>query len=107
MIDSNKNLVNRINSCDMDKITTLIDLQGCIISLDLNDFKLKLNKNETLRDNSLSKQSMGLLNDFKLRHKNDKQKFKLTDYVHSNDLCHLQKHLNDGTSKKKSQIKVY
>lgn len=85
----------------MDKIITLIDFDGILLSLDSSNSKQNLNKNESMsnRDFSSSKQNLGLLSDFNFWHKSGKRKLKLTDYVHSNDLGHLQKHLNDGKYK--------
>lgn len=98
MIESNKN-----NNCGMDKIITLIDLEGFLVSLDLTNFKSNAQKNDcmTTSGNLSIYQNRGLLNDFGMLHQNENRKLKLTDYVHGNDLVHLQKHLNDGNFKLK------
>lgn len=101
MIESNKT-----NNCGMDKIITLIDLEGVIVSLDFTNFKGNAKKNDSMATTNISdlKQNHGLLNDFTMLHKNDNCKLKLTDYVHGNDLVHLQKHLNDGNFRLKLKL---
>lgn len=95
--------------CNMDQIITKITLQGYILSIDSTNFKIWSNSSNNSGNFSkmnYSQSKSGLLIDYNhlISTNNTQNKLKLLDYVHSNDLNHLQKHINDGNFKK---IQIY
>lgn len=95
---SNSTFLNDTD-CNMDKIRTKIDLQGYIIYLDLSNFKSLsyIRKSIASIKMNYSQAKEGLLLDYNhLQSSKKSAKLKLFDYVHSNDINHIQKHINDG-----------
>ncbi|CAF0760720.1 unnamed protein product [Brachionus calyciflorus] len=97
--------------CGIDRIMTLIDLHGTIISLDASNYREKSGSIKRPFPIVNIKKNHGLISDYlRLESSNQNENrymLKLTDYVHNNDLVHIQKHVNDVLTKGEITSAIY
>jgi hypothetical protein len=88
----NSNTNNPYESINMDHFITKMTLKGQLLSIDVTNLKNSFNNdNSGSLNGNKGPGNFGLLQDF-----NNRKNISLFDYIHNNDISHLNKHISDG-----------